>query len=189
YLTGNSLNGTLPNWIRYGNGNDGRNLFRSYSGGEPVDLGNKCLKGFPCSKTYYSVHINCGGLEVKIGNKVFEGDQDQHGAAAKFVPTNTFWGFSSTGYPWDVDLASVNHTTTSVSTLTMNSYELYTNARQSSLSLTYYGRCLANGNYTVTLYFAEIVFTDKKSFRSLGRRVFDVYVQINGNGIEWAHKS
>ncbi|KAG7963667.1 hypothetical protein I3843_09G129900 [Carya illinoinensis] len=59
----------------------------------------------------------------------------------------------------------------------MNSYELYTSARLSPLSLTYYVRCLANGNYTVTLSFAEIVFRDNRSFYSLGRRIFDVYIQ------------
>ncbi|OMO86382.1 hypothetical protein CCACVL1_09609 [Corchorus capsularis] len=35
----------------------------------------------------------------------------------------------------------------------------------------------ANGNYTVTLHFAEIVIRDNRSFQSLGRRIFDVYVQ------------
>uniref|UniRef100_A0A2N9F1J4 non-specific serine/threonine protein kinase n=1 Tax=Fagus sylvatica TaxID=28930 RepID=A0A2N9F1J4_FAGSY len=59
----------------------------------------------------------------------------------------------------------------------MNNSELYTSARLSPLSLTYYARCLANGNYTVKLYFAEIVFRDNRSFYSLGRRIFDVYIQ------------
>lgn len=59
----------------------------------------------------------------------------------------------------------------------MNDSELYMKARLSTLSLTYYGRCLANGNYTVTLHFAEIIFRDNRSFQSLGRRMFDVYVQ------------
>ncbi|GKB92393.1 probable LRR receptor-like serine/threonine-protein kinase, partial [Tanacetum coccineum] len=147
----------------------------SYSGGNHGDLG-KCLRSFRCSKPYYSVHINCGGPEVTIGNKVFEDDQDP-GGAAKFIPTNNPWGYSNTGYAWDANITMADYTTTNVSTLTMNGYELYTKARHSSLSLTYYGRCLANGNYTVTLYFAEIVFRDNRSFQSLGRRVFDVYVQ------------
>ncbi|KAK2983761.1 hypothetical protein RJ640_001636 [Escallonia rubra] len=59
----------------------------------------------------------------------------------------------------------------------MNDYELYTTARLSPLSLTYYARCLANGDYTVTLHFAEIIFRDNRSYQSLGRRVFDVYIQ------------
>nr|POE96633.1 isoform 2 of probable lrr receptor-like serine/threonine-protein kinase [Quercus suber]POF15398.1 isoform 2 of probable lrr receptor-like serine/threonine-protein kinase [Quercus suber] len=59
----------------------------------------------------------------------------------------------------------------------MNNSELYTSAWVSPLSLTYYARCLANGNYTVKLYFAEILFRDNRSFYSLGRRIFDVYIQ------------
>ncbi|KAF4360574.1 hypothetical protein G4B88_015845 [Cannabis sativa] len=54
---------------------------------------------------------------------------------------------------------------------------LYTTARISPLSLTYYARCLANGNYTVKLHFAEIVVTNNRSYYSFGRRIFDVYVQ------------
>lgn len=60
----------------------------------------------------------------------------------------------------------------------MNDSELYTTARMSPLSLTYYARCLANGNYTVTLHFAEIIFRDNRSYQSLGRRMFDIYVQV-----------
>uniref|UniRef100_A0A2N9GZA8 non-specific serine/threonine protein kinase n=1 Tax=Fagus sylvatica TaxID=28930 RepID=A0A2N9GZA8_FAGSY len=50
-------------------------------------------------------------------------------------------------------------------------------ARLSPLSLTYYARCLAKGNYTVKLHFAEIIFRDNRSFFSVGRRIFDVYIQ------------
>jgi hypothetical protein len=60
----------------------------------------------------------------------------------------------------------------------MNKAELYTSARLSPLSFTYYARCLANGNYTMKLHFAEIVFRDNRSFYSLGRRIFDVYVEV-----------
>ena len=56
--------------------------------------------------------------------------------------------------------------------------ELYTTARVSPLSLTYYGLCLINGNYTIKLHFAEIIFTSDRSFVSLGKRIFDVYIQV-----------
>ncbi|KAL5716581.1 hypothetical protein ACHQM5_018251 [Ranunculus cassubicifolius] len=59
----------------------------------------------------------------------------------------------------------------------MKGYELYTTARLTPLSLTYYGFCLINGNYTVNLHFAEIMFTNDNTYRSLGRRIFDVYIQ------------
>ena len=67
---------------------------------------------------------------------------------------------------------------TNVSRLAMENSGLYTTARLSALSLTYYGFCLENGNYTVKLHFAEITFTDDKTYSSLGRRLFDVYVQV-----------
>ena len=62
--------------------------------------------------------------------------------------------------------------------LRMNDTELYKEARLSATSLTYYGRCLAKGNYTVTLYFSEIVLTDDNAYTSTRRRLFDIYIQV-----------
>jgi hypothetical protein len=64
------------------------------------------------------------------------------------------------------------------SRLSMTNPELYMNARLSPISLTYYAFCLRNGNYKVNLHFAEIMFTDDKTYRSLGRRIFDIYIQV-----------
>ncbi|THG07245.1 hypothetical protein TEA_023758 [Camellia sinensis var. sinensis] len=61
--------------------------------------------------------------------------------------------------------------------ITMDYSQLYTRARVSPLFLTYHGRCLENGSHTVTLHFAEIIFRDNRTFQSLGRRIFDVYIQ------------
>ncbi|XP_020594971.1 probable LRR receptor-like serine/threonine-protein kinase At1g07650 isoform X2 [Phalaenopsis equestris] len=55
--------------------------------------------------------------------------------------------------------------------------ELYANARVSPLSLSYYGLCLINGNYSVKLHFAEIIIIDYNGHSSPGRRLFDVYIQ------------
>lgn len=62
----------------------------------------------------------------------------------------------------------------------MEDAELYTNARVSPISLTYYGFCLANGSYTVNLHFAEIMIPDDQTYGSLGRRIFDIYLQVHG---------
>ncbi|KAK9056899.1 hypothetical protein SSX86_024263 [Deinandra increscens subsp. villosa] len=43
--------------------------------------------------------------------------------------------------------------------------------------MTYYAFCMHTGSYNVSLHFAEIVFTDDRMFSSLGRRVFDIYIQ------------
>ena len=57
--------------------------------------------------------------------------------------------------------------------------KLYMDARLSPLSLAYYGFCLKNKTYRVNLDFAEIMFTDDKTYSSLGKRVFDVYIQVD----------
>lgn len=91
------------------------------------------------------------------------------------------WAFSSTGNFMDNDLDSDNYIVTNVSMLynsTTPVSELYRTARVSPLSLTYYGLCLLNGNYTVKLHFAEIIFTNDSTFNSLGKRIFDVYLQV-----------
>ncbi|XP_024987335.1 probable LRR receptor-like serine/threonine-protein kinase At1g07650 [Cynara cardunculus var. scolymus] len=193
YLTGNSFSGSVPDWLKedykqkvdlsYNNFSentvpqkchDSLNLFRSYSGGKNLDLA-KCLGIFPCSNKHQSVHINCGGPGATVGNKFYEADQEP-GGAAKFVPLIKLWGTSSTGSLYNVKGTSDEYIASNVSVVT-NGSELYTTARLSPLSLTYYGRCLANGNYTVTLHFAEIFFTANESYQSLGVRAFDIYVQ------------
>lgn len=87
------------------------------------------------------------------------------------------WGYSSSGEFWNPRIPSGLYITQNTSALKMNDTELYRQARLAATSLTYYGRCLAKGNYTVTLYFSEIVFADDNSYRSLGRRFFDIYIQ------------
>ncbi|CAL5410036.1 unnamed protein product [Camellia sinensis] len=145
---------------------------------------SECLKVSPCPKQDgYSLHKNCGGGQTKVGNTMYVADELQGGPATLQAAQN--WGFSSTGHFWDVNANAKYYTTQNVSVLTMNESQLYTSARLSPLSLTYYGRCLANGNYTVTLHFAEIVFRDDGSYQSLGRRIFDVYIQDELSPKEW----
>ncbi|KAL3643564.1 hypothetical protein CASFOL_014379 [Castilleja foliolosa] len=194
YLTGNFLTGPIPQWIinrdpkykvdlSYNNFSESSvptncretlNLFRSYSGVNTNDVG-RCLS--TCTKNYYSFHVNCGGHETRIGKTVYEADVDSMGSE-KFAHTNENWGTSSTGHFWGRNVTMNDYLAKNITVLRLNeSTKLYTDARLSPLSLTYYGRCLANGNYTVTLHFAEIVFRNNRSFQSLGRRIFDVYIQ------------
>ncbi|KAB2051230.1 hypothetical protein ES319_A12G042100v1 [Gossypium barbadense] len=195
YLTHNSLSGHIPNWLSirdsryqidlsYNNITESSdspscrenlNLFKSFSGGKTLGLDN-CLKNFPCSKDWYSVNINCAGGATAINGIDYEGDEDL-GGPAKYFPLRETWETSSTGLFWDTDVTSRDFIAQNVSILRIKNSELYTRARLSPLSLTYYFRCLANGNYTVTLHFAEIVIRDNRSYQSLGRRIFDVYVQ------------
>ncbi|KAH0698174.1 hypothetical protein KY289_015656 [Solanum tuberosum] len=195
YLTSNRLTGPIQDWIKqrhpkyyidlsYNNFNessepttcrDTLNLFKSYNSTKKSDLG-KCVSSHPCSKNWSSVHINCGGESVTIGDITYESDEDS-GGAAKFVYGKEKWGSSNTGDFWVSPIEPSQYKATNVSSIKGNNSELYTAARLSALSLTYYGRCLANGNYTVTLHFAEIVIRDNRSYQSLGKRMFDIYVQ------------
>ena len=113
---------------------------------------------------------------LPVGNVVYEGDQYE-GGAAKFHPMTDYWGFSSTGHFWDHNRTINDYIAQNVSVLGMNYSELYTRARLSPLTFTYYGRCLADGNYTVKIHFAEIIIRGNKSFHSLGRQIFNVYIQ------------
>ncbi|KAK3217844.1 hypothetical protein Dsin_011814 [Dipteronia sinensis] len=60
-----------------------------------------------------------------------------------------------------------------------NDSELFETARISASSLRYYGLGLENGDYNVTLQFAEMAILDTNSWESVGRRVFDIYIQGN----------
>lgn len=127
---------------------------------------------------HYSFHINCGGPAIKVGKVVYEEDSWLLGSE-KFDYTKEHWGSSSTGIFWDTQTDDYVYVPKNSSTLHIEDPALYMTARVSPLTLTYYGRCLANGNYTVTIRFAEIVFTDGPTYQSLGIRMFDVYIQVN----------
>ncbi|XP_074572579.1 putative LRR receptor-like serine/threonine-protein kinase At1g56140 [Curcuma longa] len=47
----------------------------------------------------------------------------------------------------------------------------------SASSLRYYGFGLQNGNYSIKLQFSEFIILEPTSWKSLGRRVFDIYIQ------------
>ncbi|KAL2331309.1 hypothetical protein Fmac_018890 [Flemingia macrophylla] len=135
-------------------------------------------KGFTNVK---SLHINCGGKQTTIGGITYDEDIDPAGPAAYKLSRNN-WAFSNTGHFMDNDTFDeqqklLPYITDNETRLYMTDVELYKNARISPMSLTYYGFCLENGDYTVKLHFAEIMFTDDNTYRSLGRRLFDVYIQ------------
>ncbi|KAK2967495.1 hypothetical protein RJ640_010136 [Escallonia rubra] len=62
------------------------------------------------------------------------------------------------------------------------SNDVYATARICPVSLKYYGFCLRQGNYTVTLHFAEIVYSEGEDHSILGERVFDIYIQAQIHG-------
>ncbi|KAK8469445.1 hypothetical protein PHAVU_005G078100 [Phaseolus vulgaris] len=173
YLTKNLFTGPVPKWVAEGvkaTNTKARNLFASFPKSKmgPVT----CLTTGNCSKTFESFHINCGGEGVTDENIVYDDDREALGAATSEYKAN--WAISNTGH----FLGDFN--TESYIQQIQNGFSmprLYQTARVSPISLTYYGTCLENGVYTVLLHFAEIMFTDDTTYRSLGRRIFDVYVQ------------
>ncbi|CAI9782816.1 unnamed protein product [Fraxinus pennsylvanica] len=113
-----------------------------------------------CVSAYYSLHINCGGGEVKDNDNrtIYEKDND-FGGASYFGQSGKNQGFSSTGHYWD--LGEINlYVKKSTSSISGKNPQLYMDAREFPNSLSYYGFCLGNGNYTISL-----------------RRIFDVYIQ------------
>ncbi|KAF2305354.1 hypothetical protein GH714_004167 [Hevea brasiliensis] len=199
-MANNLLNGSIPEWIikrpiksaidiSYNNFSgtpdpsycqQNLNLFKSTSGGNNSKA-VECFGDLPCLKDYYSLHINCGGGPIAIGKFRYEADEG-YGGEAQYVPSKDNWAFSTSGHFRDKNNTADMYIAKNVSILRMSSSELYTRARLSPLSLTYYARCLVNGNYTVKLHFAEIVIRDNRSFQSLGRRIFDVYIQLFKDG-------
>lgn len=88
------------------------------------------------------------------------------------------WGISNTGVFSD-DSEDQYILSTSLSG---DSPDIYKTARRSALSLVYYAFCLKNGLYNVKLHFMEIQFSDEEQYNRLGRRIFDVYVQVKRLG-------
>ncbi|WRX28281.1 Protein kinase domain - like 10 [Theobroma cacao] len=113
------------------------------------------------------------------GNGGGEGDSTE-ASPLRFFKGGNNWAFSSTGY-FEDDAEQPNQQNDKLiienTQLSMRDHELYTTARLSPISLTYYAFCLVNGTYNVSLHFAEIRFTGGQNFSSLGRRIFDVYIQ------------
>jgi hypothetical protein len=118
----------------------------------------------------YNFSIKCGGPQItSFDGIVYEMDKEALGPATYYVTNTSRWAVSNVGY----FTGSNNPQYKSTSLL-----ELFQTTRVSASSLRYYGLGLENGNYTVKLQFVEINFPDTSTWQSLGRRVFDIYIQV-----------
>ncbi|KAL2473240.1 putative LRR receptor-like serine/threonine-protein kinase [Forsythia ovata] len=183
-LSYNSLSGSFPTWV------SGQNLQLNLvannftidnSNGSALPSGLNCLQqNFPCNRgspIYSSFAIKCGGLQIRSSDQiVYEMDNETLGPATYYTTGTNRWAVSNAGLPAENNNPQYKSSSLSQFTNTLDS-ELFQTARISAGSLRYYGLGLENGNYTVKLQFAEIEILGTRSWRSLGRRVFDIYIQ------------
>ena len=106
---------------------------------------------------------------------MYKGDGNIESDAARiYFQTESNWGFSNTGDFMDDGGDSPGYTLPS----NYLTEPLFSTARRAAISLTYYGYCLENGMYTVKLDFAEIQFTGDELYKRVGKRFFDIYIQV-----------
>lgn len=126
-----------------------------------------------------SFSIKCGGTAQKSASGIeFDDDSGALGAAALYTSTDEQWAVSNAGnFISNPKGNTYVAMTDSQITETLES-ELYKTSRISPSSLRYYGLDLKNGKYSVELHFAEIEMEDSLSWKGLGRRLFDVFIQV-----------
>ncbi|KAF5936222.1 hypothetical protein HYC85_027351 [Camellia sinensis] len=138
--------------------------------------GTKCSNKVPAT----SFSIKCGGtVQTSASGIKFDDDTETLGAASIYSSSDHQWAVSNTGsYISNPNGPQYTTQTDSQIMETLES-ELYKSARISPSSLRYYGLGLMNGKYNVELHFAEIQMDDNSShsWKGLGRRLFDVYIQ------------
>ncbi|KAL4650873.1 hypothetical protein ACB092_01G118800 [Castanea dentata] len=137
-------------------------------------LQNECTNQVQAS----SFSIKCGGMEQTSSSGIkFDNDSENLGASSLYTNSNDQWAVSNTGnFISNPNGPQYIVTTETQITNTLDS-ELYKTARISPSSLRYYGLGLENGKYNVELHFAEITMDDSQSWKGLGRRLFDIYIQ------------
>ncbi|KAG8365258.1 hypothetical protein BUALT_Bualt18G0085500 [Buddleja alternifolia] len=185
-LSYNELSGSFPSWV------SGQILQLNFvsnnftinnSNISALPSGLDCLqRNFPChrgSPIYSSFAVKCGGPQIRSSDQtVYEMDNETLGPATYYATGTGRWAVSNVGLPGDSSNPVYRSSSLSQFTNTLDS-ELFQTARVSAGSLRYYGLGLENGNYTVRLQFAETDIVETRTWRSLGRRVFDIYVQGN----------
>ncbi|KAI8539518.1 hypothetical protein RHMOL_Rhmol09G0189200 [Rhododendron molle] len=146
-----------------------------------LPTGLDCIQqNFPClgDIKYSDFAINCGGPEITSSSQiVYERDNETLGPATYYEASTKRWAVSNVGRFNEIN--DPQYTSFSSSQFNTLDSELLQTARISPGSLRYFGLGLENGNYNVTLKFAETAFLNPPTWKSLGRRVFDIYIQGN----------
>ncbi|CAI0416646.1 unnamed protein product [Linum tenue] len=172
----NPLFGKLPlNFARVGlsmnlvgTSIDSNSLLDSQASGllQCVRQDSECSNSKPLS----SSQTSASGIE-------YDDESEILGAASLYTSSNNEWAVSNAGNFISNPNGPVYTARTESQIIGTLDSELYKTARVSASSLRYYGLGMENGKYTVELHFAEIEMGDPYSWRGLGRRLFDVYIQ------------
>ncbi|XP_058071787.1 probable LRR receptor-like serine/threonine-protein kinase At1g56140 isoform X2 [Magnolia sinica] len=182
-LSYNQLSGSFPSWITQGLQLNlvANNFVIDSSNSSTLRSGLECLqRNFSCyqdSPTNSSFAINCGGPAVTSKDGVlYDNDVDALGAASYYLANMSRLAISNVGL---YDINGNDLYTHSQSQIKNTSDPmLFWTTRISQGSLRYYKLGLVNGQYSVTLQFAEIQIKDSIT-RRRGRRVFDIFAQGN----------
>ena len=125
----------------------------------------------------YNLHINAGGDKHYIGGIWYEADNSTSNFYVNEPAYN--WAYSCNGHFYGASMADSREFVQRVACeAAVTGASLYDEARLCPNSLKYYGFCLRNGNYNISLYFSEIVFVKNDDYSSSGKRVFDIYIQV-----------
>lgn len=137
-------------------------------------LQTQCTNQVPAS----SFSIKCGGTEQTSSSGIkFDDDSEKVEAASMYSNSNYQWALSNTGNFISNPNGPLYIAKTDTQITDTLDSELYKTARISPSSLRYYGLGLKNGKYIIELHFAEITMDDSQSWKGLGRRLFDIYIQ------------
>lgn len=120
-----------------------------------------------------SFSVNCGGKELSLSGIDFFSDTTPLGMADFYISSNHRWAVSSSQ-----SFISKSNGSNFIVNTDEPMPKLYQTARISTRSLRYYVVGLQNGTYKVELFFAEIVMDDTPSWTGLGRRIFNIYIQV-----------
>ncbi|KAK4726612.1 hypothetical protein R3W88_031529 [Solanum pinnatisectum] len=199
-LGNNTLSGAIPSWMLSMSG--GKNIDLSYNnsthtsnlGCQPSTINLAAsnsdtmntfkntdawcsMKSFMCptEAKYTSLFINCGGDRTTFEGNDYEEDKISWGPSYFFSSSNK-WAFRSSGVYVGRETAS--YIATNIFSLDVSGPDFYNTARLAPNSLKYYGLCLRGGSYRVRLHFVEIMFSNDSTYSILGRRIFDVAIQV-----------
>ncbi|KAG5532916.1 hypothetical protein RHGRI_027247 [Rhododendron griersonianum] len=169
----NQLSAALPSWA---------NNSVMATGFDCIPENLPCLGDIRSSPKYSDFAINCGGPEITSSSQiVYDWDNETLGPATYYEASTKRWAVSNVGLFNDKnDAQYLSFSSSQFTTLdTTLDTELLQTVRISPGSLRYFGLGLENGNYSVTLNVAEIAFLNPPTWKSLGRRVFDIYIQVS----------